>query len=99
MLYICIFGYNKDYMYVLYVLFMMTVQFLCSTSAVVMTVNFIYFMSVVVVKVQFLCCTVVRGCLLTFCVAVVQRCVSIRRLVIVHSVHVITGSLKKSYKD
>lgn len=61
MLYICIFGYNKDYMYVLYVLFMMTVQFLCSTSAVVMTVNFIYFTSVVVVKVQFLCCTWYSG--------------------------------------
>lgn len=82
-------------------LFVITVQFLCSTSAVVVTIHFKYFASVVVVKYSFCVVLVqwIRGCLLTFGVAVVQRCVSLGRLVIVHGVHVIIGSLKKSYKD
>lgn len=76
-------GCNDRPFYIFYV----TAQFLCCTSVIVVTAQFLW------------CTSVILGCLLTFGMAVVQRCVSLRRLVIVHSVHVIIGSLKKSHKD
>lgn len=76
-------GCNDRPFYIFYV----TAQFLCCTPVIVVTAQFLW------------CTSVILGCLLTFGMAVVQRCVSLRRLVIVHSVHVIIGSLKKSHKD